>query len=219
MSVIFRGANRWILLHQTRLFPPCFQPLINLQWFNIILYERNTWSAVLFIGSDTFSFIFYFFFVSNFPVFASTTGSVNRPGPVPAFLRSPPVIPAPLDMKPFLQFPLESPHPASIGLFHNFNTVSTTPALLQYLQTSMRTHTCVRIVSGICYRLVLPNRRQSWYSAAVLERCLLGEDKWWSAEDLYCIIQNDKVTAVYFLFSRASFSIIEKTPGATVLLQ
>uniref|UniRef100_A0A672JMZ1 Zinc finger protein 385A n=1 Tax=Salarias fasciatus TaxID=181472 RepID=A0A672JMZ1_SALFA len=47
---------------------------------------------------------------------------VNRPGPVPAFLRSPPVIPSPLDMKPFLQFPLESPHPASIGLFHNFNT-------------------------------------------------------------------------------------------------
>uniref|UniRef100_A0AAX7TXC2 C2H2-type domain-containing protein n=1 Tax=Astatotilapia calliptera TaxID=8154 RepID=A0AAX7TXC2_ASTCA len=49
-------------------------------------------------------------------------GGVNRPGPVPAFLRSPPVIPPPLDMKPFLQFPLESPHPASIGLFHNFNT-------------------------------------------------------------------------------------------------
>uniref|UniRef100_A0A668ANZ1 Zinc finger protein 385A n=1 Tax=Myripristis murdjan TaxID=586833 RepID=A0A668ANZ1_9TELE len=47
---------------------------------------------------------------------------VNRPGPVPAFLRSPTVIPPPLDMKPFLQFPLETPHPASIGLFHNFNT-------------------------------------------------------------------------------------------------
>lgn len=54
----------------------------------------------------------------------SSTGGVNRPGPVPAFLRSPPLIPAPLDMKPFLQFPLESPHPASIGLFHNFNAVS-----------------------------------------------------------------------------------------------
>ena len=69
--------------------------------------------------------IFSNFLISNFPVCTSTTGSVNRPGPVPAFLRSPSVIPPPpLDMKPFLQFPLESPHPATIGLFHNFNTVS-----------------------------------------------------------------------------------------------
>ncbi|KAM4613785.1 zinc finger protein 385A-like [Polymixia lowei] len=49
--------------------------------------------------------------------------SVSRPGPVPAFLRSPAVIPSPLDMKPFLQFPLENPHPASVGLFHSFNTM------------------------------------------------------------------------------------------------
>ncbi|KAE8298659.1 Zinc finger protein 385A [Larimichthys crocea] len=62
------------------------------------------------------------------------SGSVNRPGPVPAFLRSPPVIPAPLDMKPFLQFPLESPHPASIGLFHNFNTMDP-------VQKAVMTHT------------------------------------------------------------------------------
>uniref|UniRef100_A0A8C6WWR9 Zinc finger protein 385A n=1 Tax=Neogobius melanostomus TaxID=47308 RepID=A0A8C6WWR9_9GOBI len=34
----------------------------------------------------------------------------------------PAVLTPSLDMKPFLQFPLESPHPASIGLFHNFNT-------------------------------------------------------------------------------------------------
>ncbi|XP_008305259.1 zinc finger protein 385A-like isoform X2 [Stegastes partitus] len=61
-------------------------------------------------------------------------GSVNRPGPVPAFLRSPPVIPPPLDMKPFLQFPLESPHPASIGLFHNFNTMDP-------VQKAVMTHT------------------------------------------------------------------------------
>lgn len=64
----------------------------------------------------------------------SAAGSVSRPGPgpglgpgpgpVPAFLRSPPLIPAQLDVKPFLQFPLESPHPATIGLFHNFNAVS-----------------------------------------------------------------------------------------------
>ncbi|XP_017271144.1 zinc finger protein 385A-like isoform X1 [Kryptolebias marmoratus] len=64
----------------------------------------------------------------------STTGSVNRPGPVPAFLRSPPVIPPPLDMKPFLQFPLESTHPASIGLFHNFNTMDP-------VQKAVMTHT------------------------------------------------------------------------------
>ncbi|XP_029357949.1 zinc finger protein 385A isoform X3 [Echeneis naucrates] len=61
-------------------------------------------------------------------------GSVNRPGPVPAFLRSPPVIPTPLDMKPFLQFPMESPHPASIGLFHNFNTMDP-------VQKAVMTHT------------------------------------------------------------------------------
>uniref|UniRef100_A0A3Q0QTX6 Zinc finger protein 385A n=1 Tax=Amphilophus citrinellus TaxID=61819 RepID=A0A3Q0QTX6_AMPCI len=67
-------------------------------------------------------------------VCTSTTGSVNRPGPVPAFLRSPPVIPTPLDMKPFLQFPLESPHPASIGLFHNFNTMDP-------VQKAVMTHT------------------------------------------------------------------------------
>lgn len=54
----------------------------------------------------------------------TSTGSVNRPGPVPAFLRNPPGIPPHLDMKHFLQFPLESPHPASIGLFHNFKAVS-----------------------------------------------------------------------------------------------
>uniref|UniRef100_A0A3Q3QW28 C2H2-type domain-containing protein n=1 Tax=Monopterus albus TaxID=43700 RepID=A0A3Q3QW28_MONAL len=59
---------------------------------------------------------------------------VNRPGPVPAFLRSPAVLPPPLDMKPFLQFPLESPHPASICLFHNFNTMDP-------VQKAVMTHT------------------------------------------------------------------------------
>ncbi|XP_005739689.1 zinc finger protein 385A-like isoform X1 [Pundamilia nyererei] len=62
------------------------------------------------------------------------SGGINRPGPVPAFLRSPHVIPPPLDMKPFLQFPLESPHPASIGLFHNFNTMDP-------VQKAVMTHT------------------------------------------------------------------------------
>uniref|UniRef100_A0A3Q4MX00 Zinc finger protein 385A n=1 Tax=Neolamprologus brichardi TaxID=32507 RepID=A0A3Q4MX00_NEOBR len=70
----------------------------------------------------------------NIIVCISTAGGVNRPGPVPAFLRSPPVIPTPLDMKPFLQFPLESPHPASIGLFHNFNTMDP-------VQKAVMTHT------------------------------------------------------------------------------
>ncbi|KAM7005725.1 zinc finger protein 385A-like [Tautogolabrus adspersus] len=63
-----------------------------------------------------------------------SSGSVNRPGPVPAFLRSPTVIPSPLDMKHFLQFPLESPHSASIGLFHNFNTMDP-------VQKAVMTHT------------------------------------------------------------------------------
>ncbi|XP_058488429.1 zinc finger protein 385A-like isoform X2 [Solea solea] len=61
-------------------------------------------------------------------------GSVNRPGPVPAFFRSPPVLPPPLDMKPFLQFPMESPHPASIGLFHNLTTMDP-------IQKAVMTHT------------------------------------------------------------------------------
>uniref|UniRef100_A0A673CY04 Zinc finger protein 385A n=1 Tax=Sphaeramia orbicularis TaxID=375764 RepID=A0A673CY04_9TELE len=46
----------------------------------------------------------------------------------------PPVIPPPLDMKPFLQFPLESPHPAGISLFHNFNTMDP-------VQKAVMTHT------------------------------------------------------------------------------
>ncbi|XP_077583293.1 zinc finger protein 385A-like [Stigmatopora nigra] len=61
-------------------------------------------------------------------------GSVNRAGPVPAFLRSPVMPPSPLDMKPFLQFPLESPHPATLGLFHNFNTMDP-------VQKAIMTHT------------------------------------------------------------------------------
>ncbi|XP_032405142.1 zinc finger protein 385A-like isoform X1 [Xiphophorus hellerii] len=62
------------------------------------------------------------------------SGSVNRPAPVPAFLRNPPVLPPPLDMKPFLQFPLESPHPAGISLFHNFNAMDP-------VQKAVMTHT------------------------------------------------------------------------------
>ncbi|XP_072308860.1 zinc finger protein 385A-like [Eucyclogobius newberryi] len=61
-------------------------------------------------------------------------GGVNRPGPVPAFLRSPAVLSPALDMKPFLQFPLETPHPASIGLFHNFSTMDP-------VQKAVMTHT------------------------------------------------------------------------------
>uniref|UniRef100_A0A3Q2YY02 Zinc finger protein 385A n=1 Tax=Hippocampus comes TaxID=109280 RepID=A0A3Q2YY02_HIPCM len=42
--------------------------------------------------------------------------------------------PSPLDMKPFLQFPLESPHPATLGLFPNFNTMDP-------VQKAVMTHT------------------------------------------------------------------------------
>ncbi|XP_028969518.2 zinc finger protein 385A isoform X2 [Esox lucius] len=50
---------------------------------------------------------------------------MNRPGAVPAFLRTPTMMPPPLDMKHFLQFPLETaPSQHSMGLFHNFNTNS-----------------------------------------------------------------------------------------------
>uniref|UniRef100_A0A671TAL4 Zinc finger protein 385A-like n=1 Tax=Sinocyclocheilus anshuiensis TaxID=1608454 RepID=A0A671TAL4_9TELE len=50
------------------------------------------------------------------------TGSINRTGAVPTFLRTPTVIQPHLDMKPFLQFSMETPPPHSVGLFHNFNT-------------------------------------------------------------------------------------------------
>lgn len=50
-------------------------------------------------------------------------GSINRTGAVPTFLRTPTVIQPHLDMKPFLQFPMETPPPHSVGLFHNFSTM------------------------------------------------------------------------------------------------
>ncbi|MED6243410.1 hypothetical protein ATANTOWER_019725 [Ataeniobius toweri] len=55
----------------------------------------------------------------------SSPGGINRAGAaVPTFLRTPTMIQPHLDMKPFLQFPMESPPPHSMSLFHNFNTVS-----------------------------------------------------------------------------------------------
>ncbi|XP_056442749.1 zinc finger protein 385A isoform X1 [Gadus chalcogrammus] len=52
-------------------------------------------------------------------------GGINRVGAaVPAFLRTPTVIQPHLDMKPFLQFSMETAPPQhSMGLFHNFNTM------------------------------------------------------------------------------------------------
>ncbi|XP_015233430.1 zinc finger protein 385A isoform X2 [Cyprinodon tularosa] len=52
-------------------------------------------------------------------------GGINRAGAaVPTFLRTPTVIQPHLDMKPFLQFPMESPPPPhSMSLFHNFSTM------------------------------------------------------------------------------------------------
>ncbi|XP_028307839.1 zinc finger protein 385A isoform X3 [Gouania willdenowi] len=53
------------------------------------------------------------------------TGGINRAGTaVPTFLRTPTMIQPHLDMKPFLQFPMETaPPPHSMSLFHNFNTM------------------------------------------------------------------------------------------------
>uniref|UniRef100_A0A3Q4AVG9 C2H2-type domain-containing protein n=1 Tax=Mola mola TaxID=94237 RepID=A0A3Q4AVG9_MOLML len=52
-------------------------------------------------------------------------GGINRAGAaVPTFLRTPTMIQPHLDMKPFLQFPMETPPPPhSMSLFHNFNTM------------------------------------------------------------------------------------------------
>ncbi|XP_008317079.1 zinc finger protein 385A isoform X1 [Cynoglossus semilaevis] len=52
-------------------------------------------------------------------------GGINRAGAaVPTFLRTPTMIQPHLDMKPFLQFPMETPPPPhSMNLFHNFSTM------------------------------------------------------------------------------------------------
>nr|XP_057939298.1 zinc finger protein 385A-like isoform X1 [Doryrhamphus excisus] len=51
-------------------------------------------------------------------------GGINRAGAtVPTFLRTPTVIQPHLDMKPFLQFPMDTPPPHSMSLFHNFSTM------------------------------------------------------------------------------------------------
>ncbi|XP_076132791.1 zinc finger protein 385A isoform X2 [Alosa pseudoharengus] len=51
------------------------------------------------------------------------SGSINRTGAVPTFLRTPTVLQPHLDMKPFLQFPMETAPPHSVGLFPNFNAM------------------------------------------------------------------------------------------------
>ncbi|XP_071203463.1 zinc finger protein 385A-like isoform X3 [Salvelinus alpinus] len=52
------------------------------------------------------------------------SGGINRAGAMPAFLRTPTMIQPHLDMKPFLQFPMDTAPPQhSMGLFHNFNTM------------------------------------------------------------------------------------------------
>ncbi|XP_035238611.1 zinc finger protein 385A isoform X1 [Anguilla anguilla] len=51
------------------------------------------------------------------------SGGINRAGPVPAFLRTPAMIQPHLDMKSYLQFPMETAPPPSIGLFHNFSAM------------------------------------------------------------------------------------------------
>ncbi|KAK1801560.1 hypothetical protein P4O66_004614 [Electrophorus voltai] len=63
-------------------------------------------------------------------------GSINRTGAVPTFLRTPTVIQPHLDMKPFLQFPMETAPPHSVGLFHNFNTEASLPLLRHAMQPS-----------------------------------------------------------------------------------
>lgn len=113
----------------------------------------------------------------------SSTGSVNRPGPVPAFLRSPPLIPAPLDMKPFLQFPLESPHPASIGLFHNFNAVSVRGGM----HALARRPRPVVPTGGYCPTLTT------------------------APEDLCCVIQRDDV-CLFFCSAKMIFSGVGGRP-------
>ncbi|XP_056279568.1 zinc finger protein 385A isoform X5 [Pseudoliparis swirei] len=52
-------------------------------------------------------------------------GGIHRAGAaMPTFLRTPTMMQPHLDMKPFLPFPMDrTPHPHSMNLFHNFNTM------------------------------------------------------------------------------------------------
>ncbi|KAJ8397047.1 hypothetical protein AAFF_G00011010 [Aldrovandia affinis] len=50
-------------------------------------------------------------------------GGINRAGAIPAFLRTPAMIQPHLDIKSYLQFPMETAPPPSIGLFHNFSAM------------------------------------------------------------------------------------------------
>lgn len=60
-------------------------------------------------------------------------GSLSRAGPIPAILRPPPaMMQPPLDLKPFLSFPVEA-QPA-VGLFPGFNTVRPWLLLSQEVQ-------------------------------------------------------------------------------------
>ncbi|XP_041952843.1 zinc finger protein 385A isoform X4 [Alosa sapidissima] len=56
-------------------------------------------------------------------MWVDSAGSINRTGAVPTFLRTPTVLQPHLDMKPFLQFPMETAPPHSVGLFPNFNAM------------------------------------------------------------------------------------------------
>ncbi|XP_061471116.1 zinc finger protein 385A isoform X2 [Rhineura floridana] len=63
-------------------------------------------------------------------------GSLSRVGPIPAILRPPPaMMQPPLDLKPFLSFPVEA-QPA-VGLFPGFNTVRPWLLLAQEMQARM----------------------------------------------------------------------------------
>ncbi|XP_042563514.1 zinc finger protein 385A isoform X2 [Clupea harengus] len=56
-------------------------------------------------------------------MWVDSAGSINRAGAVPTFLRTPTMIQSHLDMKPFLQFPMDTAPPHSVGLFPNFNAM------------------------------------------------------------------------------------------------
>nr|XP_046222064.1 zinc finger protein 385A isoform X1 [Oncorhynchus gorbuscha] len=69
-------------------------------------------------------------------------GGINRAGAMPAFLRTPTMIQPHLDMKPFLQFPMDTAPPQhSMGLFHNFNTVSSIYKTMDPVQKAVINHT------------------------------------------------------------------------------
>lgn len=116
-QIPWNNSVQSFIIHTMKLFLP-----IALLSIFVINY-RHCWSK---LKTFPISILICFIWVTIIYLFLFwCLGGINRAGAaVPTFLRTPTVIQPHLDMKPFLQFPMETPPPPhSMSLFHNFNTV------------------------------------------------------------------------------------------------